>query len=156
MIYENIVKIARKQNIPLNILEKKACIANGAISKWKTSNPNIDSLIAVANALNTTVSTIIGESVEYSENCEEQIETIKKDMHLHELDILSGFRFLRAYKTSETNGLTILEFVNDKKVAIKVILKNNELFLDEPYAVGFDYLPLKQEKGWLSGRITDF
>lgn len=72
---------------------------------------------------------------------------MERNMRLHELDILSGFRFLRAYKTSETNGLTILEFVNDKKVAIKVILKNNELFLDEPYAVGFDYLPLKQEKG---------
>lgn len=145
-VFTNIARIASEKSIPIYKIEEKAHIANGSIGRWRNSSPTLDSLMAVANVLDTTVSTIIGESVEYSENCEEQIETIKKDMCLHELDILSGFRFLRAYKTSETNGLTILEFVNDKKVAIKVVLKNNELFLGEPYAVDFDYLPLKKRK----------
>lgn len=67
MIYENIVELSKKRNIPLYKIEKKARIANGTIGKWRGSSPNLDSLIAVARVLNVSVASLVGEEIVDSE-----------------------------------------------------------------------------------------
>lgn len=61
MIYDNIVEIAKKRNMPLRKVERKAGLANGVISKWKTSYPQVDSLMKVAKALNVSLNTLTKE-----------------------------------------------------------------------------------------------
>ena len=48
LIYDNIVEISKKRNMTLRNVEKKASLANGTIGKWKTCNPQVDSLMKVA------------------------------------------------------------------------------------------------------------
>ncbi len=47
MIYDNIVELAKKRNMPLYKIEKEAGLANGVISKWKSNSPQVDNLMAV-------------------------------------------------------------------------------------------------------------
>lgn len=61
MIYDNIVEISKKRNMTLRNVEKKARLANGTIGKWKTSNPQVDNLMAVAKALNVSLNTLTKE-----------------------------------------------------------------------------------------------
>ena len=51
MIYENILELAKKQGLSISKLEKLAGLSKGAISKWKTSSPNVNNLAAVAKVL---------------------------------------------------------------------------------------------------------
>ena len=62
MIYENVVKEARKQGISLTVLEEKAGLGNGTIGKWKTSVPNIGTLQKVAAALSVPLSRLLKEA----------------------------------------------------------------------------------------------
>ena len=42
-------------------MERAAGVANGIVDDWKTSNPRIDSLRKVANALGVRVGDLLGE-----------------------------------------------------------------------------------------------
>lgn len=61
LIYDNIVEISKKRNMTLRNVEKKASLANGTIGKWKTCNPQVDSLMKVAKALNVSLNTLTKE-----------------------------------------------------------------------------------------------
>lgn len=63
MIYTNIKEICEKKNISISALEEKAGLGNGTIGKWKSGgvSPTIDSLCAVANALEVKVTRLIKE-----------------------------------------------------------------------------------------------
>ena len=58
MIYDNIVELAQKKGLSLRKIEKEAGLPNGIISKWKTANPRVDNLIAVADVLKVPISTL--------------------------------------------------------------------------------------------------
>ena len=59
MIFNNIVKYAQEKNISISKLERLSNLSKGAISKWKTSSPTIESLQAVANALGVDVKKLL-------------------------------------------------------------------------------------------------
>lgn len=66
--------------------------------------------------------------------------------HLEEFDVLSGFKFHEAYETKTTckednskDFATVIQFVNDKHVAIDMVLLDGELSLTEPYAINEDF-----------------
>lgn len=66
--------------------------------------------------------------------------------HLEEFDVLSGFKFHEAYETQTTckednsnDFATVIQFVNDKHVAIDMVLLDGELSLTEPYAINEDF-----------------
>lgn len=61
MIYENIKELAKKKKIPLYIVEQKAGLSAGAITKWKTISPTVKSLQAVAKVLSVTVNALLKE-----------------------------------------------------------------------------------------------
>ncbi|MFT3982274.1 MAG: helix-turn-helix transcriptional regulator [Lachnospiraceae bacterium] len=59
MIFKNVETLARKNNIPIYELEKRAGIANGTVGRWKSSSPNIRSLQAVAKVLGVKVDELL-------------------------------------------------------------------------------------------------
>lgn len=61
MIYNNIVEITKKRNMTLRKVEKEAGLANGTIGKWKTVNPQVDNLMAVAKVLKVPLNTLVKE-----------------------------------------------------------------------------------------------
>lgn len=61
MIYENVVEVSKKRNMALRTVEKEAGLASGTISKWKKASPNVDSLMAVAKVLKTTIGVLTKE-----------------------------------------------------------------------------------------------
>ncbi len=69
--------------------------------------------------------------------------------YLEEFNILLGFKFLEAYETEATckedntkDFATIIRFVNEKHVAIDMIMLDGELSLTEPYAVNENFKPI--------------
>lgn len=54
-IFDNISEVAKSKKIPLYVVEKKAGLAAGAISKWKYVNPRINNLLAVAMVLGVSI-----------------------------------------------------------------------------------------------------
>ena len=61
MVYENVVALAKKNNLTLSEVERKAGLAMAIISKWKTVSPNLGSLKAVADVFGVTVNRLIRE-----------------------------------------------------------------------------------------------
>lgn len=59
MLFDKINDLAREKNLTIMALEKKAGIANGAIGKWKTGSPNLETLKKVADALEVPLSSLI-------------------------------------------------------------------------------------------------
>ena len=59
-IHGNVVRIAKKKNIPIYRLEKEAGLSAGTISKWKQITPRVSSLIAVAEVLEEKVEVLLG------------------------------------------------------------------------------------------------
>lgn len=61
MIYDNIKAIAIEKNISIRAIEKKTCIGNGTIGKWKLreSTPSVKSLIKVADALGVSLDDLV-------------------------------------------------------------------------------------------------
>lgn len=60
LVGTNVKEIAKKEGIPLYVLEEKAHIARGSISKWDDINPSFDKVARVAKALNVTSDELIG------------------------------------------------------------------------------------------------
>lgn len=50
-MYEKIKELAKKLNISIAAIEKKAGLSNGAIGKWETSTPTASNLKKVADVL---------------------------------------------------------------------------------------------------------
>lgn len=61
MLYDNVKSAADKKGLSIAALEKEAKLSNGTIGKWRTSSPNVDSLIKVANVLNVSIKKLLGD-----------------------------------------------------------------------------------------------
>ena len=60
MIYENVKKLAEKQNISIREVERRAGLENGAISKWVgNTSPRLENALAVANVLGVDVKDLV-------------------------------------------------------------------------------------------------
>lgn len=59
MLLENIREKAEEKGISITKLEEKCGLSNGAIGKWASSNPRIDSLRPVAECLGVTVDELL-------------------------------------------------------------------------------------------------
>lgn len=64
MIYQNIVRMAKKKKMSLTEIEEKANIGKGIISKWKHGcNPTFNKLQAVADVLGCKVEQLLKDQV---------------------------------------------------------------------------------------------
>lgn len=61
MIFDNIKRITDAKNISIRTLETEAGLANGTVGKWRTSNPTIDNLMAVARVLGVALTELLKE-----------------------------------------------------------------------------------------------
>lgn len=61
MLYEKVQKLARKQGISVNKLEKKLGFSSSYISKWRTSMPSANNLKKVADFLGVSVDELLDE-----------------------------------------------------------------------------------------------
>lgn len=59
MVYERVKKLAEERGISIYALEKEAGLANGTISKWRTSSPTAENLRAVANVLGVAIDDLV-------------------------------------------------------------------------------------------------
>lgn len=50
-VYDRIQEIAKERWISLHRIEKEAGLSNGVICKWRTSQPRLESIKKVADAL---------------------------------------------------------------------------------------------------------
>ncbi len=65
MIYENIKYYAKKRDMSIREVERRAGLTRGHMEKWKrTFNPNLTSLQKVADVLGVTVNTLLKERKE--------------------------------------------------------------------------------------------
>lgn len=64
MIYDNVAELAAKKNMSIQRVEREAGLANGTIGKWRTrsSDPQLMSIVAVANVLGVTVNRLLREN----------------------------------------------------------------------------------------------
>ena len=58
-LLKNIRAISKKKKIPLYVIEEKAEIAKGSISKWNDVAPSIEKVIKVADVLGVSVNTLL-------------------------------------------------------------------------------------------------
>lgn len=58
-LLKNIRSISKKKKIPLYVIEEKAGIAKGSISKWNDVIPSIEKVSKVAEVLGVTVNTLL-------------------------------------------------------------------------------------------------
>ena len=61
MIFDNIKRITDEKNISIRTLENEAGLSNGTVGKWRTSNPTIDNLMAVAKVLGVAITDLLKE-----------------------------------------------------------------------------------------------
>lgn len=59
LIYDTIKKICKEKGMSISFVEKEAGLSNGIISKWNTSSPTIDNILAVAKVLEVPVEQIV-------------------------------------------------------------------------------------------------
>lgn len=64
ILYENIKRLADEKKLSITQVEEKSNIGNGTIGKWKAghNNATLNSLSAVANALECSVSDLLKET----------------------------------------------------------------------------------------------
>ena len=58
-IYDKISNFAVQKGISIAELERRSGLSNGAIGKWRTVNPTVDNLQAVANALDISIEELL-------------------------------------------------------------------------------------------------
>ena len=61
MIFDNIKRITDEKSISIRTLENEAGLSNGTVGKWRTSNPTIDNLMAVAKVLGVAITDLLKE-----------------------------------------------------------------------------------------------
>lgn len=59
LLFENVKALANKKGMCIGELEKAAGLSNGAIFKWKVSNPKIDSVQTVAKVFKVKVDKLL-------------------------------------------------------------------------------------------------
>lgn len=62
MIYDNVKRIAKDKGIPLYVIEDRAELGRGCISKWASGNPTIKNLQKVAEILGVDITQLLEES----------------------------------------------------------------------------------------------
>lgn len=58
-LYEKVKRVADNKGEPIYAIEKKAGIANGTISGWKSGRPYADTLKKVADALEVSIEELL-------------------------------------------------------------------------------------------------
>ena len=58
-LLKNIRAISKEKRIPLYVIEERAGIAKGSISKWNDVVPSIEKVIKVAEVLRVSVNTLL-------------------------------------------------------------------------------------------------
>lgn len=58
-LYDTIKDLCEEKGMSICDLERAADVGNGIIGKWRTANPRIDRLEAVAKALGVTVAELL-------------------------------------------------------------------------------------------------
>lgn len=61
MIYNNIKEICDKKGMSISELERQAGLKSGAITKWKSHNPQVNNLQAVAKVLGVKIGKLLQE-----------------------------------------------------------------------------------------------
>lgn len=61
MIYDNVKAKCKEKGLSVSLVEKKAGLSTGAISKWNISSPTVENLAAVAKVLECTVDDLLHE-----------------------------------------------------------------------------------------------
>lgn len=61
-LYANVAKYAAKRGMSIRQVELKAGLGNGTIGKWRTAEPSIKNIKAVAATLGVAVSTLLKET----------------------------------------------------------------------------------------------
>lgn len=64
MLLQNINSLCARKKITIATLERKAGLSNGAIGKWKKSEPKLYSVVRVAKALKVSVDFLLREPKE--------------------------------------------------------------------------------------------
>lgn len=59
MIYNNIKDICNKKGMSISELERQAGLKSGTVAKWKTHNPQVNNLQAVAKALKVKIGKLL-------------------------------------------------------------------------------------------------
>lgn len=59
MLYEKIKALGEAKNLSIARIEALAGLSNGAIGKWRKSNPNISNLKAVADLLEVKIDDLL-------------------------------------------------------------------------------------------------
>ena len=82
MLSENIKNFRKKKGISQEELAIKLNVVRQTVSKWEKglSVPDSEILIKLAEELDTTVTTLLGENVEVSEACELQVLASKLEL----------------------------------------------------------------------------
>lgn len=62
MIYKNIVRLCKENNISIRALEIACNLGNGTVKGWESSSPRVDLLDRVAKYFGLTVNDLMAES----------------------------------------------------------------------------------------------
>lgn len=60
---ENINKLCKENGISISQLERELGFGKGTISRWKSSSPSLDKVIAIADYFNVDMDYLIGREV---------------------------------------------------------------------------------------------
>lgn len=58
-IYTNVTRIANERGVSIAKLEREAGIANGAIGKWRTQTPKVETVAKVAEYFGVTIDELV-------------------------------------------------------------------------------------------------
>ena len=61
-IYEKIKALCIEKGVTIASVERDAGVGNGVIDDWRTSNPRVDTLKKVADALGVSVADLLAEA----------------------------------------------------------------------------------------------
>lgn len=78
ILVNNIKKICKDQNISISVLEKELFMSPGLISRWTKTTPALDRVLEIANYLQVSIDTLIGNANETSSNDKTIYQLISK------------------------------------------------------------------------------
>lgn len=78
ILVNNIKKICKDQNISISVLEKDLFMSPGLISRWTKTTPALDRVLEIANYLQVSLDTLIGNANETTTNDKTIYQLISK------------------------------------------------------------------------------
>ena len=128
MLNENIRAIRKSKGLSQEELAIKLHVVRQTISKWEQglSVPDSDMLIAISEALETPVSTLLGETVQESQA--DNIKSISEKLEIINLQLAQR----------KTTRRKILHWLLISLCAVIVIISAGLIVLNSPY-LGWDY-----------------